>query len=273
MTDRPLTSDMVADPSMWRLSMEISPATLSVALHCPVEANSLIYREIPLDRASDILHAVEDAVYDNPLILQPFGRTDILIDTRRLTLVPAELDPAYARDIASAYWPDGNLESVVEAIKGTEAAAVMAVGADLHSFLRRTFPDARIAHSLSPLISYFALSGRLGNSGKIYARLRPGSVDIIAFGSGGLLMANTFAAPSDDDVLYYIMAATERCGLSPTDDELMICGDTAMRETLMPRLRRFHSYVMPVIFPSLMFRAGKDALRAPFELMVLPLCD
>ncbi|MCM1316767.1 MAG: DUF3822 family protein [Bacteroides sp.] len=273
MTDRPLTTDMVADPSMWRLSMEISPATLSVALHCPVEANSLIYREIPLDPAADILHAVEDAVYDNPLILQPFGRTDILIDTRRLTLVPAALDPAYARDIAAAYWPDGNLHPVVEAIKGTDAAAVMVLEADLHSFLRRTFPDARVTHSLAPLISYFALSGRLGNSGKIYARLRPGAVDIIAFGSRGLLMANSFAAPADDDVLYYIMAATERCGLSATDDELMICGDTAMRETLMPRLRQFHSYVIPVIFPSLMFRAGKDALRAPFELMVLPLCD
>ena len=79
--------------------MEISPATLSVALHCPVEANSLIYREIPLDPAADILHAVEDAVYDNPLILQPFGRTDILIDTRRLTLVPAALDPADRKSV------------------------------------------------------------------------------------------------------------------------------------------------------------------------------
>ena len=264
---------MVADPSMWRLSMEISPSTLSVALYSPVEANSLIYREIPLDPAADILRAVEDAVYDNPLMLQPFGRTDILIDTRRLTLVPAALDPAYASGIASAYWPDGTLEAVVETIKGTDATAVMAIGSDLYSFLCRTFPDARIAHSLSPLISYFALSGRLGNSGKIYAHLRAGAVDIIAFGPRGLLMANTFSAPADDDVLYYIMAATERCGLTPTDDELMICGDTAMRETLMPRLRRFHSYVMPVIFPSLMFRAGKDALRAPFELMVLPLCE
>jgi hypothetical protein len=53
----------------------------------------------------------------------------------------------------------------------------------------------------------------------------------------------------------------------------LVCGDVALREQIMPELRRFVNYVMPVIFPSTMFRAGKEALNAPFELILLPLCE
>jgi hypothetical protein len=47
----------------------------------------------------------------------------------------------------------------------------------------------------------------------------------------------------------------------------------ALREAIMPELRRYINYVMPVIFPSAMFRAGREAMNAPFELIVLPLCE
>ncbi len=264
---------MADNPAMWRLGLKISAATLSVVLHYPTRAGSLIYRDIPLDPAADPLAAIQDAIYENPLLLQPFGRTDILVDTPRLTLVPAELDADHAVAIAAALWPDASLDATVAPIKGTDAVAVTAIDSRILSFLHRTFADAPVTHAIAPLASYFALSERLRGGGKACVHIRPGAVDIIVFGPSGLLMANTFATPSDDDVLYYILAAAGRCGLSPTDDEILVCGDAALRETLMPRLRQYHTCVMPVIFPSRMFRAGKDALRAPFELIVLPLCD
>lgn len=264
---------MVDSPAMWRLGIKISADTLSVVLHCPVRAGSLIYREIHLDPAADPAAAIQDAIYENPLLLQPFGHTDILVDTPRFTLVPAVLDTEHAEGIAAALWQDTTLDPVVAPIKGTDAAAVMSVDARILSFLRRTFADAPITHAIAPLVSYFALTGRLGNGGKTCVHLRPTAVDIIIFGPSGLLMANTFATSSPDDALYHIIAASRRCGLDPACDEMLVCGDATLRETIMPRLRQYHSCVMPVIFPSRMFRAGKDALRAPFELIVLPLCD
>ena len=61
--------------------------------------------------------------------------------------------------------------------------------------------------------------------------------------------------------------------MSPTNDELFITGSTTTRETITPILRKHLSFVMPVIFPSEMFKAGKEAMKAPFDLIVIPLCE
>jgi hypothetical protein len=56
-------------------------------------------------------------------------------------------------------------------------------------------------------------------------------------------------------------------------DEIILAGDPASRAALSPLLRRYVRYVMPAIFPSTMFRAGRAALRTPFELVVAPLVE
>lgn len=86
-------------------------------------------------------------------------------------------------------------------------------------------------------------------------------------------MAVTTTIASADDALYYLMAALHTCDLSPADVEIMLCGDNALRQKLTPMLRKFVGYVMPVVIPSAIFRAGKDALEAPFPLMLIPLCE
>ena len=72
------------------------------------------------------------------------------------------------------------------------------------------------------------------------------------------------------DAVYYILASRENLRL-PDTDEIMISGDRTTRAAITPVLRRYVRYVMPAIFPSVMFRAGRASLSAPFELIVAPL--
>jgi hypothetical protein len=124
-----------------------------------------------------------------------------------------------------------------------------------------------------PLCRYFGIKNRLGNAGKFHIHLSDESIDIIAYGADGLLMANTFASTDVNDDLYYVLAAARSLDFDNNNDQMLLSGNAARREALIPLLRRYISYVMPVIFPSAMFKAGKDSLSAPFELITLPLCE
>ena len=103
--------------------------------------------------------------------------------------------------------------------------------------------------------------------------MRDDRLDLLAFGKDSLLLANTFRYRDPMDAVYYILACRQSLGLDAGSDELFLAGDKGVRETITPTLREYLAYVMPVIFPSAMFKAGKEALNAPFDLIVLPLCE
>jgi hypothetical protein len=56
------------------------------------------------------------------------------------------------------------------------------------------------------------------------------------------------------------------------NDELQLSGDKAVRDELMPQLRKYISFVMPIIFPASAMKIGQDAIKAPFDLILLSQC-
>lgn len=269
----PLTKDLVAQPRLWRLAMRVGEQAVDVAINTPLEDHALIYRHFELSPGMEPLAAFEDLIYDNPLLLADFDKVDVLIDTPRFTLVPDEISSEETRaDIMHAIWPDPALAILPQALPGGETL-LMAVGPGLLSFLRRTFLDARVLHPVGVLSTYFYLRSRQGNASKLFCRLRPGAVDMVGIAQGRLAVATSTEAPTPDDMAYFILATAQTCGMSLDADELCLYGNAELREQVAPLLRPLARYVMPVIFPSEIFKAGNDALLAPFELMILPLCE
>lgn len=270
-----LTPDMVTSPEHWNLSMRIGDSVLDVLLFSPYENNSLIYSSITLnDAAASPLEALQEAVYDNPLLLNDFKSITAIVETPRSMLIPSEVDNIDDREaLLLALYPDAIDSRIVINETGGKATFISAVDQSLASFLERTFFNINICHNLSPLCRYFLASAKRSNTRRIYANLRPGAIDVVAVEKGNLLMANTFKSSCPTDTLYYILAVLKSLGIDSADAELMVSGDTATREATVPLLRDYVGSVMPVIFPSAMFKAGKDALKAPFDLIVLHLCE
>lgn len=271
-----LTKDMIATPGVWRLALRIEPEALHVVLYSTVEDNTLIYRVLPLDKAiPSRLRRVEEAIYSNPLLLSDFARVYCVVATDCYLVTPTEIS-ADADDCAallSGAFPDFSGEVISNSLGTSNAILLMGLDRELAAFLNRTFVSPRIYHPLSPLSRYFILTGARGNNPRMYAHLRGGSIDIIAADKGELLLANTFRYNSINDATYYIMACRRQLGMSDTDDELYIAGDSEGREQLTAPLRQYLSRLMPAIFPSSMYKAGGEAMKAPFDLIALPLCE
>jgi len=272
---------MIKAPDMWRLSIEVHPGFVDVTIYSPIEENSLIYERLPLDSALSSLAAFEELIYENPLLLSDFRKVDVIIDTPRYTFLPtACATDEVCEEAIRALWPQVDLVPRAIQIPDTPDTLVMGLDAGMAAFISRTFLDTAPSHPIAVLAKYFRRISAQGNTGKIYARLGENAVDVIAFspadargGASPLRIACTYPAPTPDDAAYFILASAKQAGFDLAVDEIMLCGDSKIREQVAPKLRAFAQFVMPVIFPSEIFKAGKAALNAPFELVILPLCE
>lgn len=277
MDNNRLDKDLIADPSVWDLAIRIEADSLKVVLHCKAEQDSLITRTIPLDpAAASHMKAVEDALYDNPLLLDDFRSVTWVSDSDKYVVIPADIDSADTREkIFRHTFPefDGHL---FEDTAGSDNALIIAgIDQGLYHFLKRSYYNLRLIHILSPLSHYFlnSASGYSGHNRAMLAHFRQGKIDLVATSGDGLLLANTFIYTDTMDAVYYILASFRQLGFDAHTDPIAICGEAECKDTATSALRQYIASVMPVIFPSTMFRAGKDAMKAPFDLIILPLCE
>lgn len=266
------------DTSMVQLNIRLSDSALDLTLYNPLENDSLIHRHADLPSivgdAGAYLHALENFIYDNPLLLNDFMAVNILVESDRFTLMPSEVadEPDVAtRLFRKAHPSTADDAAIVEAQLGvSDIMIVFAMDGPVYSFLYRTFPTLKLTHTIVPFVRYACSRIPAGNAVKAYVNFRSDSLDIVIADGRQLRLANRFGATEISDMLYYILATVS--SVQPQPEEIFLTGDRQVRTSLTSELRRFHPYVMPMVFPSEMFKAGREAMDIPFDLAVLPLC-
>lgn len=267
----------IENPRLWRLLIEITRHALNIVGMSTTDDGSLFRCSVPLVGSPDgSLRALEDAVYAVPAILADFGRVDFLVRTDNYIPVPTGLGEEGQKAAADlAHILENGDILMCDPVPEAGVDILWAIPSDLANFIARTFRNPPVMCHITPLLRYFSRKTLLGNSGKLYAHLRPApdsGVDIIAF-DHTLRICCSHRVAGVADASYYILAGMQTAGLDFATDEILLCGDAALRIAAMPVLRRYVRSVMPVIFPSVAFRAGKEALGAPFSLVIMPLCE
>lgn len=276
-----ITNGSIEQPRLWRLALQLDKDALQAVVWSTVEDATLVHFSIPLDPTLPQAKALEEAVYAAPVLLSDFGSVDVVVRTNAYMLVPQGLDEETGEALMEYGCLSDDSGDVV--VKADRAAAPgidvqWALDAGVSRFLARTFLNPDTYCHASVLLRYFSRKSVLGNSGKTYAHLhRSGAcrdVDIIAIGNDGApAIVTTHRCSTDEDALYHILGTALQAGLDLRSDEILLCGSASDRDALMPLLRRYAACVMPVIFPSVAFRNGREALSAPFPLVILPLCE
>lgn len=261
--ERFLTPDMIPDPSLHRLAMLVSPESLDVVVTSRVNENDVVHKRLPFTADKAGLSALEERVYDNPLLISDFHKVNVMLDNNRFFVMPSkEATPDEVSRRIEALWPSGQqaieLQPIVTDIENGRTVFVTAIERPLAAFFRRTWNRPSIEHRLAVLARYHGLQNHLGNMGKIHAHVTPRRLDLVIYGREGLLMANSFNIGGVDDAVFYTLSAVRHFGFDNETDRVLVDGPADMREAYMTSLRRFVDTVMPEIKPSALAAVGDD---------------
>lgn len=267
----------ITRPELWTLILGLEPDRLQYILYTDAQSDSLISGEVQLDLAGrTYLKAVEDAVYDTPLLLDDYKCVKVLYRASHYVLLPAEFadTPDDAAAALAASLPESNGCTLVCGMPQVDASIAFEMPDDVVNFLQRTFNSPPVFPHLYPLCRHFAVTCRDSGVARMFVNFHsPCVMDIVVFDKTRLAFANSFTFAGLADAQYFILHIWHSLKMNVNSDEILVIGDKTSRNAIMPALRRFVNYVMPAIFPAAAMRLGDHAVAAPFELLTLALCE
>ena len=265
----------IAHPELWTLHLALHKRVLRYMLFNREQDNSLIAGEIPLDSsAGSYLKSVENAVYDNSALLDDYGEVRLLVDTRHFVLLPPDVsDDSEADTLLRAQYPDMDGDTALCELPVSGVKLTFELPPELLGFLQRTFNMAPIVHHLQPLCDYYARFCQRSSVRRMFLNFHDEQMDMVVFEHDRLQLANTFDVRTQTDAAFMALHAWESLGMDVHSDELQLTGDKSIRDQVSAELRRYINYVMPAIFPAAAMHLSHDAMRAPFNLITLALCE
>lgn len=231
---------------------------------------------LPLEACGgNVLKAFETVVYDNAgTLLEEYCRTRLVVRTQRFTLVPPQFDDSQCRELLELTAGKAEGAATVCRLQDNGPAIAFEIPTGVDAFVQRTFPEAAIVHHLYPLIDNFVRASLATPCARLYLNLRDKELDIVAAKAGKLLMASTNPCLGGvTDAVYFALGTWRSLGLDPKADQLLLTGDNEQRQAIAGQLRDFVGYVMPNLYPPEAMRLGKQVMDAPYELVMMALCE
>ncbi len=244
-----LSAADLADTGRWRLIIYISQKGISAYLM------SVADTEIPAGKLFDIiweadratlLQNIENAVYDNPRVLDDYS-ADIIIDTDRIIWTRPAEDYTEAEDaFADLYHCD---ISDIFTHESDSLTALFTIAPGLKGFLDRTFPGTRISSHLSLLAA--ACRNIAGNETTLIADLTDSKADMLLYSGSKLLCGVSHTVFSPVDAAYIIFSMAEVYEINPSSVRVMCnCDDAAMAalaECVEPAVASLDRFPVPEI--------------------------
>ncbi|BEH00440.1 DUF3822 family protein [Bacteroides sedimenti] len=219
---------------------------------------------------------VKDALKENEFLKHSYKRVNVLVVTRRFTLIPFELfEDEQAETILYHNHPRQDNEVVLyNILKKANVVVVFAIDKSVYQQMKEQFPDASFYCHASTLAEYYSGLSKQGNNLKMYACLREKSVDVLCYERGRLLLINNFKCSATSDIIYYLLYVWKELDFNQERDELHLSGNFADKEGVVNGLKRFVRQLF-VIKPDSVFSSDGNVKteKIPFDLQALSLCD
>ncbi len=261
----------IQHPEAWELLVSIDDRKVRYILYTPAVANSLMMGEV--DIVNDSLQGLEDAIYDTPVLLNEYKRVRIIVHSQHFVLLPEPIADEDCVALLRHAFPGDDGDSAVNLLPqhGVKVAFLMPRG--MKAFLGRTFSALSVFHHLVPLCEHFKELNQGGEATRMYLNLHESTMDLAIYREGKLVCANTYPFADVQEAVYYVLNAWRTHGLDQLTDELQLMGDNAALAAMTTDLRTFVKSVMPAVFPAAAMRLGRNAMKAPLELILLALCE
>lgn len=219
-----LTAADFADTGQWRLLLNIGvtrlEAFLENTLHPELDIQPLCHAEWELNK-DELRKNIEEAVYNNPRLLDDFATRIVLYDPRTL-FIPTEIAEEKAgaeEEIYKKIYPADDADIMTDFDRDLTVAWSLAPG--VKSFLMRTFPGARITCNLMDRVRDL----RKQNKGLyLYIMARKEEADLILLDDNNLISASTHEWRHPDDLAYLAFNLLEVYNYKPGEADIKVEG-------------------------------------------------
>lgn len=262
-----------ADPAMWRLTVWLGASSMRAWLRNIADPGApvrVLASASWTPQHGETLRHIENAVYDNPAILDDYS-ADIIVESDRALWMPKEMadDEETAAELYKIVFPAVDEDDVFSDFEG-ETVCVYHLADGLGAFIRRTFPGARVTSQLTRLFRRFRLQPN--ESTAVYADLRGNKVDIIILKDATLLHASTHNARSTREAQYHILNCMRAAEVNSQKAEVFLSGEKEKRAELIKMLREglpmvrntmLPRFDMPSDMPTAAMLCVSQAVRKP----------
>lgn len=225
----------------YTLSIRLSTDGFSFSIYNPIHDDSLSIIEKEIDPSLSLTANLKAAFHESEFLSHPYKRVNIMIADKRFTIVPLEL---FEEEQAELLFYHNHQKRENEAVhhnilQKNNVVIVFGIDKSAYTFLKEQYPEAHFYSQSTPLIDYFSVKSRLGNSKKMYASIRREGIDIYCFEKGRILLANSFECMQTEDRIYYLLYVWKQLEFDQKRDELHLTGVLPDKEGLMNGLKEF----------------------------------
>lgn len=225
----------------YTLSIRLSTDGFSFSIYNPIQDNSLSLLEKEVEPSLSLTANLKKVFHELDFLNSSYKRVNIMMASKRFTIVPFELfeDEQIEPIFYHNHQKRENEIILYNILKKNSVVIIFGIDKSAYTFLNEQFPDACFYSQSTPLIKYFSIKSKLGNSKKMYASLRNDAIDIYCFERGHLLLANSFECKQTEDRIYYLLYAWKQMDFDQERDELHLTGTLPDKETLMKEVKKF----------------------------------
>lgn len=273
-----LEKDHISQPELWRLAIMPGNESLDVALYPPVAREEMILRSFPLDLdAPTKLKALEDVIYENPLLLSDFRRIDWIVNNPSHIIIPADSPESCNEKFLKATFPSLTANSeILEFALTDKVKCLQSIDSDIMAFLKRTFFNIRITSRIQLLVKYFTTISSQLSPRRVIVFAHGKYLTFLAIDGSNLLAANDFRFENNADAAYYIMASLTNIGFLDSEirfDFAFHGQNTSSQNSITEIIKNYIPNIKSVPFPTLRYRASKATILSPFPMLILPICE
>ena len=225
----------------YTLSIRLSTDGFSFSIYNPIHDDSFSVIEKEIDTSLSLTANLKNDFHESDFLSYSYKRVNIMMANKRFTMIPLELFEEEQAELLfyHNHQKRENETVIYNILKKNNVVVIFGIDKSTYAFLNEQYPEARFYSQSTPLIEYFSIKSRLGNSKKMYASVRKDAIDIYCFERGQLLLANSFECMQTEDRIYYLLYVWKLLEFNQERDELHLTGTLSDKETLMNELKKF----------------------------------
>jgi len=201
------------------------------ALYHPEKRTFISFEKFPfeeLKKTRSVAGRLEELLRKRPWLDSSFYQINVIHDNDMSTLIPLSLFIEKERSIYLRFNHPGQKDNSVEydLLKNLELANIYYMPVQAINKAVELWPEARFYHYSSVFLQSLAINFKNKTADNmLYVNLREGVFDVVNFKTGKLNFYNTFRYKSDEDFIYFLLAAIEQLKLNPEDVRVILSGN------------------------------------------------